>query len=138
MFTTTHSKIIAGVGLILVIAIGVYFYMQRTDELVLDETGKMVAETPLEASGEVIAYTFSCPDGKTFSTSYDLGSNALTLLLEGDMAYVLPQAVSASGARYATADESVVFWEHQGEAKVEMNGAVLHEGCVVQKAATSS
>src|SRR5262245_14901229 len=36
----------------------------------------------------------------------------------------LPQALSASGARYANKDESIVFWEHQGELTITNNGKI--------------
>ncbi len=132
MFSSTTTKVIAVIVLIVVIAAASYIYMRPDTPLVMTETGEMVAEVALAPSGEVIEYTFACPDGKTFSTSYDFGSNALTLKLEGDVTYVLPQAVSASGARYALVDESVVFWEHQGKATVEVGGTAVHQECVAQ------
>jgi heat shock protein HslJ len=36
--------------------------------------------------------------------------------------YVLFQTPSASGVRFATKDESVVFWEHQGEFSLSLGG----------------
>jgi putative hemolysin/membrane-bound inhibitor of C-type lysozyme len=40
----------------------------------------------------------------------------------------LKQAVSASGARYLSADNKVEFWEHQGEATVSVDGKQIFVG----------
>lgn len=42
--------------------------------------------------------------------------------------FTLPVAVSASGARYANADESIVFWEHQGEVTITKNNEEIFRG----------
>lgn len=44
---------------------------------------------------------------------------------------ILASTISASGARYANEDETLVFWEHQGEATVTLNEEVIYTGTVV-------
>lgn len=44
----------------------------------------------------------------------------------------LKQAVSASGARYLSADNKVEFWEHQGEATVSVDGKQVFVGKIFQ------
>ena len=41
------------------------------------------------------------------------------------------QTVSASGARYANADQSFVFWNKGQTAFIEENGKQTYSGCVV-------
>ena len=41
----------------------------------------------------------------------------------------LSQAVSASGARYASADEKFTFWEKDGEASITENGKITYSDC---------
>ncbi len=102
-------------------------------ESTADEAVQMNAQALVPSTATTSdSFTFACPDGKMFTTTYNADANAITLVLEGDMAYVLPQAVTASGARYQSADGKVVFWEHQGKAMVEVDGAKVHEECVVK------
>jgi len=69
-------------------------------------------------TSEVFAFT----EGETeFTIQYSPESDFAELTIDGTT-YELEQIVSASGAKYTNTDESVVFWEHQGEALVEMNG----------------
>jgi membrane-bound inhibitor of C-type lysozyme len=51
------------------------------------------------------------------------------LTLSDGRKLALPQAVSASGARYANADESVVFWNKGRTAFVEEAGKQTYTGC---------
>ena len=41
----------------------------------------------------------------------------------------LPQAISASGIRYANTDESFVFWNKDSNAFVEENGSITYANC---------
>jgi membrane-bound inhibitor of C-type lysozyme len=60
-------------------------------------------------------------------TTYRSNGDTVTVAHE-DETYELNRAVSASGARYANSDETVVFWEHQGEATLEIAGEVVASG----------
>jgi membrane-bound inhibitor of C-type lysozyme len=98
--------------------------------MVVDESGQLIERAPLPESGEKLEYQFTCADGKTFITSYDLGSNALTLILSPEVSHVLPQEVTPVGARFSAIDGQVVFFEETGKARVELNGTVAYEDCV--------
>ena len=124
--------IVTALLLVAVIAGAVFYTKQRENkdrDLVLDESGQMVARAPLAESGVKFEYTFDCRDDKTFSTSYDLGSNALTLTISPEQSYVLPQDVSETGAYYTSVDGQVTFFEKGGSARVEINGEVAYENC---------
>lgn len=69
-------------------------------------------------------HTFRCPEGTEFSASFNNDSVYLQLP-NGDV--TLPLAISASGARYA--NDTLVFWEHQGAARVEHRGHVQYVEC---------
>jgi membrane-bound inhibitor of C-type lysozyme len=43
-------------------------------------------------------------------------------------AVVIPQAMSASGARYATTDGHLEFWEHQGEGMLSIDNVQVFTG----------
>ncbi len=44
----------------------------------------------------------------------------------------LPIAVSGSGARYANSDQSLVFWEHQGEVTITKDGNQVFKGKIIK------
>lgn len=111
---------------------------KKDRNVVRDESGQMVQRAALPESGEKIQYTFNCPKAKSFSTGYDLGSNALTLTLSPDVSYVLQQDVSKFGARFSSADNQVVFIEYKGKAQVKINGEVKYKDCVAAQAASST
>ena len=112
---------------------GAFFYTQHREKidrnLVLDENGQKVARAPLAESGVTFDYVYDCRDDKRFTTSYDLGSNALTLTISPEQSYVLPQDVSETGAYYTSVDGQVTFFEKGGSARVEINGEVAYENC---------
>lgn len=60
-------------------------------------------------------YTDNTPAGVLVYTNVDKTQAQLSI---GGVIYNLTEVRSGSGARYANADESVVFWEHQGEATI--------------------
>lgn len=77
-------------------------------------------------------FIFVCPSGGEIKISYDNGGNSADLFLEGKR-YKLHRVISASGARYANEDETVIFWEHQGEAMVELDGKIMEKECRVKE-----
>lgn len=79
------------------------------------------------------SFQWSCPSGDQFRVTYtgENNHNAVLELPGEETPHALTVARSGSGARYANADESVVFWEHQGEARIEVNGETAYEACVV-------
>ncbi|MDB5266567.1 MAG: hypothetical protein JWN89_382 [Parcubacteria group bacterium] len=57
--------------------------------------------------------TFTCDSREIFAEFYP---RSVHLEFGGQKTLYLPQAISASGARYANADESLVFWNKGNEA----------------------
>ncbi len=92
-----------------------------------------------------IAALFSCTSGKTVSAAFYQGSVAQTpvpgepprptgwveVSFDHGATTTLAQTLSADGARYANADESVVFW-NKGDEAIVMHGEKLdpaYVGC---------
>jgi membrane-bound inhibitor of C-type lysozyme len=66
-------------------------------------------DTYLLGKGEPLnKVNYVCTDNKTISASYY--ADSVDVALSDGRTFSLPQVVSGSGSRYATADESVVFW----------------------------
>lgn len=69
-------------------------------------------------------------DDQEFTITYSDNADIAVLNYNGEN-YKLERALSASGARYVTVDDSVVFWEHQGEALIEIDGEIVVEGAKI-------
>lgn len=80
------------------------------------------AEDPAPAASPYPTYVYTCPDGYRFGARFEDGT-AVVDLPEGT--HVLPQAISASGARYRAGD--IEFWIKGTEARLEMGGKVRQE-----------
>jgi hypothetical protein len=69
---------------------------------------------------------FIASKGETMSATFNLVSKTVSVILPDGEHFTLPQALSASGARYS--DGTNTFWEHQGGAIFEINGRQVFEG----------
>lgn len=76
---------------------------------------------------------YACTGGKTVSAAFVNGtSSRVKLALSDGRTLTVPQAVSASGARYANADESFVFWNKGNTAFIQENGKMTYGDCVAR------
>ncbi|MBP9757571.1 MAG: MliC family protein, partial [Candidatus Pacebacteria bacterium] len=64
--------------------------------------------------------SYVCAENKTISAAYY--ADSVDIVLSDGRNFSLPQAMSASGARYASADESIVFWNKGNEAFITEGG----------------
>jgi membrane-bound inhibitor of C-type lysozyme len=92
-------------------------------------TKKPEATAPTPAS-QTISTSYS-NGTETVNAEFDNTNNTVTFTESTLGTVTLPQAMSGSGARYANADESIVFWEHQGEATITKDGTQVFQGTVV-------
>ncbi len=77
----------------------------------------------------IIQATFVCPDGTELPAAFDNNNHTVTVQLP-DGEVTLPQAESASGARYS--DDTTTFWNKGDEAMVEINGEIVYQNCVAK------
>lgn len=85
--------------------------------------------TPKSVSGST--FLFTCDHGKAIvGTFYPSRDTHADLLLSDGRKLVLPLAISASGARYANADESIVFWNKGNTAFITEGSVTTFSGCV--------
>ena len=85
--------------------------------------------TDKNTNGAINSATFSCVENKTIQALFF--SDKVELTLSDGRNMLLPQAVSASGARYANSDESFVFWNKGDTAFVEETGTSTFRDCVI-------
>jgi membrane-bound inhibitor of C-type lysozyme len=83
------------------------------------------------ADTHTLRASFACDGGKKFEAVFNTGAQPnVQLSLSDGRHLVLPQAASASGARYANRDESFVFWNKGRTAFIEELGQRTYVGCV--------
>ena len=76
---------------------------------------------------------FSCAGGKTITaTFYVTDDKFVDLKLSDGRNLSVPHAISASGARYANADESFVFWNKGDTAFVTEGDATTYADCALK------
>lgn len=86
-------------------------------------------ESSQEPTDEIIAeVTYRCESEKSMDAIFRKESVALALSDGRKMD--LPQVISASGARYANDDESIVFWNKGNTAFLLENDRETYTGCV--------
>lgn len=72
---------------------------------------------------------FACANEKGVKATFT--SQQVSLALSSGREITLSQVTSASGARYANADQSFVFWNKGQTAFIEENGTTTYSNCVV-------
>jgi len=87
--------------------------------------------TGASSAGRMTPASFVCADGKKIRAVFITGAHPSVMLELSDGRHLqLLQAAAASGARYANADESVVFWNKGRTAFIEEHGQRSYSGCV--------
>ena len=90
----------------------------------------LAAFDAVAAPAKTIKAKFACAGGRTIDATFVNGpSSRVRLVLSDGRKLDLPQAMSASGARYANADESFVFWNKGNTAFIEEKGKTTYDGC---------
>ena len=83
---------------------------------------------------DTIRALFTCDASKTIAAEFHNGpQSSVELTLSDGRKLTLPQALSASGARYANRDESFVFWNKGDTAFIEESGKTTYSGCTTAR-----
>jgi membrane-bound inhibitor of C-type lysozyme len=82
-----------------------------------------------ERARRAIETTFVCSLGERIEAAFDTRSNRVNLSFSDGRKLSLAQVLSASGARYANPDESIVFWNKGRTAFLQESGVVTHSDC---------
>ena len=129
-------KILAGLILLFVVIIaGLFFWYGHKKT----NTNSSPPPSPIARANYV------CDDGKTMDAAFYKGeakpvepgqppipSGSVKLSLSDGRNFNLPQTISADGARYASGDESFVFWSKgSGALVLENNAEKDYTGCAV-------
>ncbi len=132
--TTPFSLITAIILFIAVFALGFYLGQKwGTAKAILELNQEFNEEyVPINDNGNVennyIYATFTCKNNKIIYATFF--NDNVQLYLNDDRDFLLSQTISASGARYATEDESFVFWNKGNTAFIEEDGLITYENCI--------
>jgi putative hemolysin len=85
------------------------------------------------AAAKTIKARFACAAGKSIDATFVNGpKSSVELVLSDGRKLTLPQTMSGSGARYANADESIVFWNKGTTAFIEEKGKTTYDRCATK------
>ncbi len=119
--------ILAVAGLLLIG--GVIFFIDYSNKQSKPETNKE------DGKVETIRATY-ISETDTVQAEFDNEAGTVSFTEESTGKVTLKRAMSASGTRYTNDDESIVFWEHQGELTITKDGTEVFKGAVESNAST--
>lgn len=115
-------------GIIVLAVIAIYVYRNQPKKI---ETSTIV-NTDKTA-------IYNCPKGKYIKATFHLpGDQSVDIILSDGRSMSLPHTISGSGARYANADESFVFWNKGDTAFTEEKGKTTYDNCVTTESDTTT
>lgn len=115
-----NKKIVIGVVVALVAVVGLSFLLKDNKE-------------PVQENKEIETVSVIYSNGETELVGiYDNTNETVSFYHETLGDNTLERVISASGDRYANADESLVFWEHQGELTITKDGEEAFVGRIVE------
>ena len=102
--------------------------------LLLAGISLVMAPSAESANTKTFKARFACSSDRSIDATFIDGKrSSVNLVLSDGRRLALPHARSGSGARYATDDQSVVFWNKGNTAFVEESGKTTYADCVAVK-----
>ena len=118
-----------GIIIVIILIVAVIAYARNSAK-------PITTEPSTTAQTQNIQAIFACDNARTItavfmnvSTATTTG-NSVQLTLSDGRQMILPQALSADGARYASTDENTVFWNVGNAATLTENGSTTFDNCV--------
>jgi len=122
---------------IIIVAIGIWY--------AVSQIGKNPSPSPSPSPTPIAQANYICNDNKTINAAFYKGeqvqvepgempvpTGSVKVVLSDGRTYTLHQTISADGSRYASEDESFVFWSKgNGALVLENNVEKSYIGCIV-------
>jgi membrane-bound inhibitor of C-type lysozyme len=127
-----NKKLIAfSLILTVVVIYSIWYFNQPTKQVASNlENNPPIQQAITE---NIISAVFNCDKGITIKADFNNNQpRKVSLEISDGRKIELPQAISASGARYANTDESFVFWNKGDTAFVQENGTTTITGCLTK------
>lgn len=130
-FKHLRNKLIPLILVLLLIGTGVGLLVaKKQSEIKSDKTS--AGNSSVSVPAVINKVVFKCDDKKTISAEFN--QKSVLLKLSDKRELTLPEVISASGARYANEDESLVFW-NKGETAFLMEGRqTTYSDCTADQA----
>jgi len=128
---TSLSKVLAAVIFITMPFVGGWIGYVYAPAKIVEVEKIIVKEVPASRVGTEASvpgvFIFNCAESKSFSAVFT--NQTVALDFQDGRTMTLPQTISASGARYATSDESTIFWNKGDTAFIEESGVATYTEC---------
>jgi len=132
---TTLNKTLTGIVILIVIVASFFFWRE------VDVTDEIPPEDITQSS---IVAMYSCDEGRSITATFLEGKavpsatpelpptpgGRVDLSLSDGRTMTLSQTISASGVRYASQDETIVFWNKGDTAIFMENNVLTYGGCI--------
>ena len=132
------KNIIIGLVAIILIIIGISLNNKNNSTIVSNQNNET------KDQNLITSVSFSCDDDKTIQASFYEGATppkvepgqppiptgSVKISLSDGRSINMPQSISADGARYATANDAVVFWNKGKGAFLTENNEKTYTGCI--------
>ena len=132
------KNIIIGLVAIILIVIGIFLNNKNNSAIVSTQNNQT------NDQNLITSVSFSCDDDKTIQASFYEGATppkvepgqppiptgSVKISLSDGRALDIPQAISADGARYATSNDAIVFWNKGKGAFITENNEKTYSGCI--------
>ena len=127
---TGLSQVVAILLFVGVFVLGFFLGIKYEYHSFINAMGAMSGSASSRADGPIADVIYACSDSKTIEAVYQ--KERVDLVLSDERHLKLPQVISASGARYANADESFVFWNKGDTAFITEGKETTYHDCVVK------
>ena len=121
---TWYSQLLAVVLFVAIFLFGIYLgKLVATPDI-----GETPSEVPIVQGDHIIASAvYFCTGNKFIVGAFH--KDRVELVLSDKRKLILSQTVSADGARYATINESVIFWNKGNTSFIEEDGVQTFSSC---------
>lgn len=123
------STVIIIIAVLLLFGGAMYFINKEAPVVNPDEVENPEGNVP-----EVVSVNYLCEGGSSIVAAYNNTDENVSLSLSDERIMTLDQVVSDDGARYANADESIVFWSVGDQAFLDENGVTTFAECLAEGA----
>ena len=125
-----YSQILAIIIYVGTFSIAFYLgQMWGAANAILDQS--LVDESKQSPDNVINSATFNCDNEKTINAIFF--NDSVGLSLSDGRGLILPQTISASGARYANEDESFIFWNKGDTAFVQEGNINTYDNCLISQ-----
>lgn len=120
--------------LIIVIAgiVGAFLLHRHVNAPVMSENDSSQTDTSAVDNNPTVV--FSCPDNKSISVTFHLPEDtSVDAVLSDGRTLSLNHAISADGARYTNADESIVLWNKGDSVFLNEGNTTTYSDCIASE-----